>query len=151
MAFWTLLAAFIAGVATEDINLTCLAKIWLTPFPIILGGAHLLWIWGIRRADLVDRKEEGHFRHAMRCEIEFKEDDKLTEAVREIVDSSGIRKHWNACSQAMTTIALVFLAILSVWLIHPAERPNQAPKPLSSSAYLHSGHTSPMGSGHQEG
>lgn len=117
IAFWSLLAAFIAGVVTNKVYLGCLAKGLLTAFPIILGCAHLLWIWGIRRGDLIDRMEEGDYRDAMRCEAAYSETEKLKKFRNQVVESTGFVKHWNAVAQAMATIALLSLAVISIWLI----------------------------------
>ena len=138
LAFWSLLAAFIAGVVTNKIpDVPCVAKLALSLFPLVLGFAHCRWLFGLNHAYDIDKQEEGDFRKAMRFQVPtYYEDALVTKWRNEILDRKKEPKtlrtcwtDWNLCSQLLMTIALTVLAVSSLWLPRPNETPHLAPQP----------------------
>lgn len=117
LAFWSLLAAFIAGVATTKLGVAghC-AKYALSIIPIVLAYAHTRWLNGIERAHDLDRIEEGDFREEMRRVINYPEKSKVTDLRDVIMHSKG----WNKGAQLAATYALTMLAVISIWALLPA-------------------------------
>jgi flagellar biosynthesis protein FliQ len=120
LAFWSVLAAFIYGVATDKIGaIPQKEKIVLTIIPIFIATVHISWLSGLWRADRFDKMEEGFLRDEMRREIQYKEPTELTDLRDKIVGSMITRKrwkHWSFAPKAVATIALTILAIFSIWL-----------------------------------
>jgi membrane protein implicated in regulation of membrane protease activity len=136
LAFWGLLVAFVAGVATNGtVATSCGVKWALAFFPIILGLAHIYWLSGLSRAYKIDKKEEGDLLEAMRIEASYQEDPDVTKWRSKIVNHRrlpgllGLLMDWNLVSQVIMTLALTVLAASSLWLIRPKETPNQALQP----------------------
>lgn len=111
IAFWTLLGGFIAALVTTKIDLAGGWSCFLLLFPIILGAAHLQWLWGLFRAYTIDKKEEEAFRAAMRNFALYEEPKFVTDLREKAANRSrGILVNWNHAPQVWTTIAFTVLA-----------------------------------------
>lgn len=108
IAFWTLLAAFIAGAATKHIAVPSCAKFTLWIFPLLLGIAHSVWLFGLLRAYEHDKLEEEELRQAMKGDVPHQDSERLIQRRKEIKSSF---RYWNFFSQLMTTLALTGLSI----------------------------------------
>jgi hypothetical protein len=146
LAFWSLLAAFIAGVVTHPDAIPCGARWPLAGFPFVLWIAHVIWLLGLNRAYRLDKREEGDLREAMRIEASYLENPCVTKWRNEIVDPKvrpkvdpqvdpkakgllKLPKHWNLISQLFMSTALSALAALSLFYLLPKKAPNLALPP----------------------
>jgi hypothetical protein len=111
IAFWGLLAAFVAGFGTRQsaVSYSCSDRWLLAFFALLLGVGHVLWLCGLRRAYKIDKREEEAFREEMRQEAPFHESEEITDLRKEARKSS-----WNFTAQLITTCTIILLAIFVV-------------------------------------
>jgi hypothetical protein len=120
IAFWTLLAAFVAGFVTQHQTIvtqpiSCSDSGLLAFVAFLLGLGHSLWLWGLDRAYKIDKRQEEAFREAMR------QDAEPNEILDRYFDSNHLqlvgkvrKSWWNFTAQFITTFALTLLAICVV-------------------------------------
>jgi hypothetical protein len=119
IAFWTLLLAIVAAFGTGhvpsfDDSHRCSAvtfHVIAAIVALVLGAVHTFWLFGLKSAYRLDKREESDIREEMRKIAEYPEKPDLTEWRKEAVNSGWKRQVF--VQTAMTWI-LVSLAVFII-------------------------------------
>jgi hypothetical protein len=119
IAFWTLLLVIVAAfgtgqVPTFDHSHRCAAvafHVLAAIVPLVLGTVHTIWLFGLKNAYRLDKREESDFRRVMRKIAVYDEDPELTDWRQELIKTGWKRQVF--VQTAMTWI-LVSLAVITI-------------------------------------